>query len=60
MPGLIVPPGACEVVSAVFGAPDGVREALPPAATPLQHRLSAVNTDTRPDLYVHLCQVLRN
>ncbi len=37
MPGLMAPPGACEVVSAVFGAPDGVRADLPPAATPLQH-----------------------
>ena len=58
MPGLTVPPGSCEVVSAVFGAPDGVRALLPPAATPLQHRLPAVNTDTRPELHAHVSQVL--
>lgn len=43
MPGLMAPPGACEVVSAVFGAPDGVREDLPPAATPLQQEVYTVD-----------------
>lgn len=48
MPGLTAPPGACEVVSAVFGAPDGVRAVLPPAATPLQYKSPTVDTDTKP------------
>ena len=56
MPGLTAPPGACDVVSGVFGAPDGARALLPPAATPLQQRLPAVNTDTRPVLHVYVCQ----
>lgn len=53
MPGLTAPPAACEVVSAVFGAPDGVRAVLPPAATPLQHKLPTV--DTKPVLHAEIC-----